>query len=66
MSRVPRPAGLRRISFPDMPIVLWRTLLAGLVAEGVLLANGSRLHLPGHRATLSADDDGARCGDCTR
>ena len=53
----PEAGRLRRISFPDMPIALWRTLLAGLVAEGVLLANGSWLHLPGHRATLSADDE---------
>jgi len=49
-------ARLRRISFPDMPLALWRTLLAGLVAEGVLLANGPWLHLPEHRAKLSADD----------
>src|SRR5262249_39114 len=46
----PEAGRLRRISFPNMPIALWRPLLAELVAEGVLLANGAWLHLPGHRA----------------
>src|SRR5262249_3279345 len=53
----PEAGRLRRISFPNMPIALWRTLLAELVAEDVLLANGAWLHLPGHRATLSRDDE---------
>src|SRR5262249_9931355 len=53
----PEAGRLRRISFPNMPIALWRTLLAELVAEDVLLANGAWLHLTGHRATLSRDDE---------
>jgi selenocysteine-specific elongation factor len=53
----PDAGRLRRISFADMPTALWRPLLAGLVAEGLVLANGTWLHLPGHRATLSADDE---------
>jgi selenocysteine-specific elongation factor len=55
----PGPDGgrLRRISCPDMPLALWRTLLAALVAEGALHANGPWLHLPQHRATLSEEDE---------
>jgi selenocysteine-specific elongation factor len=59
---VPDEAGadagrLRRMSFPDMPIGLWRALLAELAAERRLLANGSWLHLPGHRSKLSQQDE---------
>jgi selenocysteine-specific elongation factor len=52
----PDAARLRRISFPEMPMALWRALLAELTAEGLLHANGAWLHLPDHRATLSAED----------
>jgi selenocysteine-specific elongation factor len=47
---------LRRMSFPDMPIALWRSLLAGMAADGALRANGPWLHLPEHRAQLSQED----------
>jgi selenocysteine-specific elongation factor len=53
----PDAGRLRRISFPNAPAALWRALLAGLAAERKLLANGPWLHLPGHRAMLSADDE---------
>ncbi len=59
---VPDEAGpdagrLRRMSFPGMPVGLWRTLVAQLASEGELLANGPWLHLPGHRAKLSVADE---------
>ena len=53
----PEAARLRRMSFPDMPLALWRSLLAELASEGALLANGPWLHLPDHRARLSAEDE---------
>jgi len=53
----PDAARLRRMSFPDMPLALWRSLLADLAAEGALLANGPWLHLPEHRSKLSAEDE---------
>jgi len=52
----PDAARLRRVSFPEMPIALWRALLAELAGEDLLHANGAWLHLPGHRAMLSAQD----------
>ena len=48
---------LRRMSFPDMPIVLWRSLLAEMAADGAVRANGPWLHLPEHRSTLSKEDE---------
>ena len=52
----PDAARLRRVSFPEMPLALWRALLAELAGEDLLHANGAWLHLPGHRAMLSAQD----------
>jgi selenocysteine-specific elongation factor len=61
-TEVPDEAGpdagrLRRMSFPDMPLPLWHSLLAELLKEGALLANGPWLHLPEHRSKLSAEDE---------
>jgi selenocysteine-specific elongation factor len=61
-AEVPDEAGadagrLRRMSFPDMPIALWRSLLGELAADGALRANGPWLHLPEHRAQLSQEDE---------
>jgi len=53
----PDSARLRRMSFPEMPLALWRSLLDELVGEGQLCANGPWLHLPGHRSKLSAEDE---------
>jgi len=48
---------LRRMSFPDIPAALWRSLLGGLEADGELCSNGPWLHLPGHRSQLSREDE---------
>jgi selenocysteine-specific elongation factor len=53
----PDAGRLRRVSFPEMPIALWRALLVELTAEGLLRANGAWLHLPDHRPMLSAEDE---------
>jgi len=47
---------LRRMSYPDMPVSLWRALRAALESERQLLTNGPWLHLPDHRVVLSADE----------
>ena len=52
----PDAGRLRRMTYPDMPAVLWKALLAVLESERQLLANGPWLHLPGHRVVLSADE----------
>ncbi len=48
---------LRRMSFPDMPAALWRTLVEELVSEERLRRSGAWLHLPEHAITLSAADE---------
>jgi len=45
------------MSFPDMPLALWRSLLTELATDGALMANGAWLHLPEHRLKLSAEDE---------
>jgi selenocysteine-specific elongation factor len=53
----PDAGRLRRISHPDMPLALWRALVEALAAERRLHVNGPWLQLPGHTASLSADDE---------
>lgn len=60
-AREPDEAGpdmgrLRRIVAPAVSDVLWRALVDALVAEHAVLRSGPWLHLPGHAASLSADD----------
>jgi selenocysteine-specific elongation factor len=47
---------LRRMSFHDVPVPLWRALVEELVREGQLRRSGAWLHLPEHVVALSESD----------
>jgi selenocysteine-specific elongation factor len=47
---------LRRMSFPDVPAMLWRAVIEELVQEQRLARSGAWLHLPEHSVTLSEAD----------
>jgi selenocysteine-specific elongation factor len=44
---------LRRISLPQLPNDLWRTLIEELAREGSIVRSDPWVHLPGHSVTLS-------------
>jgi len=54
----PEGSRLRRIAAPDLHEAAWRSLIDELIRDGLVLRNGAWLHLPGHAATLSPDDEG--------
>jgi len=45
---------LRRITAPDMPVAIWRTLIDELARERAVVRSGAWLHLPEHSVSLSA------------
>ena len=47
---------LRRMAAPTMPDAVWQLLSEHLLAEQRLARQGAWLHTPGHRVTLSPDD----------
>lgn len=47
---------LRRMAAPTMPDAIWQLLTEYLLAEQRLARQGAWLHTPGHRVTLSAED----------
>jgi selenocysteine-specific elongation factor len=47
---------LRRISLPQVPHDLWRTLVAELARDGAVVRSDPWVHLPGHAVTLSAPE----------
>lgn len=47
---------LRRMCAPSMPEVLWRSLLQDMLAKARLAQKGNWLHQPGHRVSLSSED----------
>jgi len=49
---------LRRMTAPRMPDGVWRALITELLARKVLEKNYHALHLPGHRISLSAAEQG--------
>jgi selenocysteine-specific elongation factor len=49
---------LRRMTAPGMPDGVWRALVAELLARKVLEKTHHALHLPGHRISLSAAEQG--------
>jgi selenocysteine-specific elongation factor len=53
----PESSRLRRIAAPDLHEAAWRSLIDELIRDGLILRNGAWLHLPGHAATLSPDDE---------
>jgi selenocysteine-specific elongation factor len=48
---------LRRIALPQLPDDAWRTLIAELTSERIILRGGPWLYLPGHAVTLSAAEE---------
>jgi selenocysteine-specific elongation factor len=44
---------LRRISLPQLPHDLWRTLIVELARDGSIIRSDPWIHLPGHSVTLS-------------
>jgi len=54
----PGPDGgrLRRMSFPDLPGSLWRSLIEELLRERLVSRSGSWLHLPEHSLALGEAD----------
>jgi selenocysteine-specific elongation factor len=48
---------LRRISLPQMPHDLWRSLIAELARDGVIVRSDPWVHLPGHSITLTATEN---------
>ncbi len=44
---------LRRISLPQLPHDLWRTLIVELARDGSIVRSDPWIHLPGHSVTLS-------------
>jgi selenocysteine-specific elongation factor len=53
----PDTARLRRLALPRLHDALWRALLAGLQAEGLLKVRGAFVHLPEHGVRLSASEE---------
>jgi selenocysteine-specific elongation factor len=47
---------LRRISLPQVPHDLWRSLVAELAREGAVVRSDPWVHLPGHAVTLSTQE----------
>lgn len=47
---------LRRMAAPTMPDAIWQLLTEYLLVEQRLARQGAWLHTPGHRVTLSAED----------
>jgi len=47
---------LRRISLPQVPHDLWRSLVAELARDGAVVRSDPWVHLPGHAVTLSAQE----------
>lgn len=47
---------LRRMAAPTMPDAIWQLLTEHLLAEHRLARQGAWLHTPGHRVTLSPED----------
>jgi selenocysteine-specific elongation factor len=54
----PDAARLRRIAAPLLAEALWRALVDGLAAEGVVVRSGAWLHLPEHTVSLDASEEG--------
>lgn len=52
---------LRRISMPQVPHDLWRTLIAELARDGIVVRSDPWVHLPGHSVTLSAQETALAC-----
>ncbi len=48
---------LRRMAAPTMPDAIWQLLTEHLLAEQRLARQGAWLHTPGHRVTLSPEDE---------
>jgi selenocysteine-specific elongation factor len=48
---------LRRMAAPTMPDAIWQLLTEYLLAEQRLARQGAWLHTPGHRVTLSPEDE---------
>lgn len=48
---------LRRMAAPTMPDAIWQLLSEHLLAEQRLARQGAWLHTPGHRVTLSPEDE---------
>jgi selenocysteine-specific elongation factor len=47
---------LRRMSMPQVPPDLWRSLIADLARDGVIVRSDPWVHLPGHSVTLTASE----------
>ncbi len=52
----PDSGRLRRIARPDMPTLLWATLVDELARDGSIVRHGPWLQLPHHAVTLSESD----------
>ncbi len=52
----PDAARLRRLSVPRLPEPLWRAVLDGLLADGLLTRSGAFVHRPEHGVRLSATE----------
>jgi selenocysteine-specific elongation factor len=48
---------LRRISLPQLPHDLWRTLIVELARDGTIVRSDPWIHLPGHSVTLSTREN---------
>lgn len=52
----PDAGRLRRIALPDLPVELWRSVIARLASERRVALDGPWIHLPDHVARLTASD----------
>ena len=52
----PDAARLRRLAAPRLPLPLWQALLDQLAGSGHIVTHGAFVHLPTHRAQLSATE----------